>query len=302
MPPHVHVASDSQAFPLWLTLALLLGASLYVRGWLHLRSTSATVIPAWRASSFHFGLLLIWAALGSSVASYDHELLTFHMVQHLLLMTFAPALILLGEPIQAFWNGGPQFARNALVRIFVCPSVYRLARMLTKPALCWSASALTLVGWHIPTLFTLGLKSEMWHSTEQASFLGAGLLFWWPVVRPWPSSSALPQWSILLYLFFATLPCDILSGFLVFSDRVAYPVYSSMPQHFGFSVLADQQCAGALMWTCVTAIYLVPAAILTTRLLLPTSCRREKSLQSDLGRVAVPHRDHKAWRSLEYGN
>ena len=69
---------------------------------------------------------------------------------------------------------------------------------------------------------------------------------------------------MLLYLFLATLPCDILSGFLVFSDRVAYPIYFSTPRLFGFSVLEDQQCAAALMWTCVTLIYLVPAAIIST--------------------------------------
>ena len=33
------------------------------------------------------------------------------------------------------------------------------------------------------------------------------------------------------------------------------------------SVLQDQECAGALMWTCVTVVYLLPAAILTMRLL-----------------------------------
>ena len=49
----------------------------------------------------------------------------------------------------------------------------------------------------------------------------------------------------------------------MFSDRVAYPVYFSMPRQFGFSVLEDQQCAAALMWTCVTLVYLVPAAILS---------------------------------------
>jgi hypothetical protein len=74
-----------------------------------------------------------------------------------------------------------------------------------------------------------------------------------------------------LYLFLATLPCDILSGFLVFSDRVAYPAYLAMPRHFTFSVLEDQQFAAALMWTAVTLIYLVPAAILSTRLLSPRS-------------------------------
>jgi hypothetical protein len=38
---------------------------------------------------------------------------------------------------------------------------------------------------------------------------------------------------------------------------------------FGFSVLEDQQCAAALMWTCITLVYLVPAAIISIRLLAP---------------------------------
>ena len=69
-----------------------------------------------------------------------------------------------------------------------------------------------------------------------------------------PARSALkwPESSILLYLFLAALPCDILSGFLVFCDRVVYPVYLSSPRQFGLTALEDQQCAGALMWTCVT--------------------------------------------------
>jgi Cytochrome c oxidase caa3 assembly factor (Caa3_CtaG) len=53
----------------------------------------------------------------------------------------------------------------------------------------------------------------------------------------------------------------------VFSERVVYPVYFSAPRGFDLSVLEDQQCAGALMWACVTIVYLVPAAILTVRLL-----------------------------------
>jgi len=126
------------------------------------------------------------------------------------------------------------------------------------------------------------MQSELWHSVEQVSFFGAGILFWWPVLQPWPSVSTGSQWSTLLYLFLATLPCDLLSGFLVFSDRVAYPVYFSMPRHFGFSVLADQQCAAALMWTCVTVVYLVPAAILSVRLLSPPSVHRADSALSQL--------------------
>jgi len=213
------------------------------------------------------------------------------MIQHLLLMTFAPALILLAEPPLVFWHGLPRFGKNVLGPLLRRPLVQRFARMLSQPALCWTVSALTLLGWHVPALFTLGMHSEMWHSVEQASFFGAGFLFWLPVIQPWPSVSMGPQWSTLLYLFLATLPCDILSGFLVFSDRVAYPVYLSMPRHFGFSVLEDQQCAAALMWTCVTLVYLVPAAILSIRLLSPRSFYRSELVQSELRGGAASQRD-----------
>jgi cytochrome c oxidase assembly factor CtaG len=143
-------------------------------------------------------------------------------------------------------------------------------------------------------VFTRGLQSESWHIVEHACFLGSGFLFWWPVVQPWPSVPVWTRWSMLLYLFLATLPCDILSGFLVFSERVAYPVYFSAPRPFAFSVLQDQQCAGALMWTCITIVYLVPAAIVTTRLLSPQS-KENQLVQSQLQGVAASQKDsHRA--------
>jgi putative membrane protein len=246
-------------------------ALAYMRGWLRLRPRSGQAISAWRGASVLVGMFLLWGALGSPLVAYDHHLLTVHMIQHLLLMSIAPPLILLGEPWLAFWYGLPRSVRVALGPWLQRPLMQRLARILSWPTLCWTVSALTLVAWHVPAVLTLALDSELWHAVEQVSFLTAGLFFWWPVVQPWPSASPTPQWSILVYLFLATLPCDILSGFLVFSDRVAYSAYFAMPRHFGLSVLEDQQCAGALMWTCITLVYLVPAAILSTRLLSPRS-------------------------------
>ncbi len=254
-----------------LLVVFAIATLVYVRGWLRLRSKSKQAVGAWRVASFLLGLFLLWGALGSPLVAYDHHLLTVHMIQHLLLMTVAPALILLGEPALALWHGLPPLGQRVLGRLRQWPFMQRFAVMLSQPALCWTVSALTLVGWHVPAALTLALQSDVWHSVEQSSFFGAGLLFWWPVIQPWPTVSAGPQWSTLVYLFLATLPCDILSGFLVFSDRVAYPAYLSMPRHFGFSVIEDQQCAAALMWTCVTLIYLVPAAILSTKLLSPRS-------------------------------
>jgi putative membrane protein len=282
MPAHSHPGVDSWSTRLFLTYSVLLLALLYVSGRMRRRSVSLHPFPFWRLVGFLAGASLIWIATASPLAALDAELLTAHMIQHLLLMTFAPALILLGEPLLAFWHGLPRFGQVVLGPLLQRPFVQRFARMLSRPALCLTVSALTLLGWHVPAVFTLGMHSEVWHLVEQASFLGAGFLFWLPVIQPWPSVSTRPQWSTLLYLFLATLPCDILSGFLVFSDRVAYPAYFSMPRHFGLSVLGDQQCAAALMWTCVTLVYLVPAAILSTRLLSPRSFYRGDSMQSEL--------------------
>ena len=100
----------------------------------------------------------------------------------------------------------------------------------------------------------------------------------------------MPESSILLYLFVATLPCDILSGFLVFCDRLVYPVYFSSSQPFGLSALEDQQCAGALMWTCVTVVYLIAAAVVTARLLSPHRAKESSTLQIELERSADPLR------------
>src|SRR5215470_10866532 len=261
MPPIHHIATGwSSSSSAAILVALVLISLLYV--------------PGWRLASFLFGMSLVWAALGSPLVAYDHDLLTVHMIQHLLLMTFAPALILLGEPLLAFWHGLARPEKVVVGRLFQRPLAQWFGWALSRPALCWTVSALTLLGWHVPALFALGMHSEVWHAVEQASFLGAGFLFWIPVIQPWPDVSTVPQWSTLLYLFLATLPCDILSGFLVFSDRVAYPVYFSVPRHFGFSVLEDQQCAAALMWACVTLVYLVPAAMLSVKLLSPGNGHR----------------------------
>jgi putative membrane protein len=196
--------------------------------------------------------------MGTPLATLDQEFLTAHMVQHLLLMTVAAPLILSGDPLIALSRRLPEpgpFFRNAVRRV-------------THPVFCWLAGTCTVIGWHIPSAFALGMHSRAWHSVEHASFFVAGLLFWWPVIQPWPSTAVWPRWSVPLYLFLATLPCDALSAFLTFCGHVVYP-------HYGVaaSALADQERAGALMWVWVTFAYLAPATAFAIRILSPGATR-----------------------------
>jgi cytochrome c oxidase assembly factor CtaG len=275
--PHVHhSAFESIA----VSAVLILLALIYVRGWILarrvcIRKFRPKTIAGWRAAGFLIGLFVVWISVVSPLAGLDHELLTAHMIQHLLLMTVAAPLIVLGSPLRTLLRGLPQrLAQGTLIPMLRSPRIMAWRKALTNPIVCWLGATATLVGWHIPALFVIALHSGVWHGVEHASFLATGILFWMPVVRPWPSAAKWPEWSILLYLFFATLPCDILSGFLVFCDRVVYPVYLSSSQPSGLSPLQDQQCAAALMWTVVTVVYLIAGTVVTARLLAPGRSRQ----------------------------
>jgi cytochrome c oxidase assembly factor CtaG len=281
---HAHHAAFES---LWVSAPLSLVALVYVLGWIRVRRLDLDTIESWRAGSFLLGLFFTWLAVASPIAALDHELLTIHMVQHLLLMTLAPPLIWFGAPMKPLVHGLPQGFGNVMSHFFRSPPIQRLGRAIAHPGVCWLAAAATLVGWHVPSLFALGMRSGLWHTIEQASFLASGLLFWWPVIKPGEGKSDGSEWPILLYLFVATLPCDILSGFLVFCNRVVYPVFLSSAQSHGLSALEDQQCAGALMWTCVTVVYLIAAAIFAARLLSPHRSEEQSILQFDSERRAV---------------
>jgi putative membrane protein len=110
------------------------------------------------------------------------------------------------------------------------------------------------------------------------------------VIQPWPSVARWPRWAIPLYLFAATLPCDALSGFLVFCDRVVYTTYLSAPRLAGISALQDQQRAAALMWTVVTFILMIPAVMITLQILSPVRNRTNSSINSEALRVYEPTR------------
>jgi cytochrome c oxidase assembly factor CtaG len=187
------------------------------------------------------GLATGWIAVASPVAHLDHHSLTAHMVQHLLLMVVAAPLILLGT-------------RNNLH-----------IRWRPHPVFCWLAGSLTVILWHVPAVFELPLQVRFWHMIEHASFFIAGLLFWYPVIH---HGFTTRPWTLPLYLFLATLPCDALSAFLAFCGHVVYrPYLSASGGMFGLSPLEDQALAGALMWVTVTFAYLIPALVVLARLL-----------------------------------
>jgi putative membrane protein len=276
-----------QAWPLLLasiSAILVITALIYLRGWLSLRNAFPNLIPGWRLAAFMSGLFSVWVALASPLATLDHRSLTIHMIKHLLLMTVAAPLILAGAPVFTLTCGLPKLFIKSHPSLSGLPARW-LDRFLMHPWFCWLAGTAAVIGWHLPVAFQLGMHSHWVHGLEDVSFLVAGLLFWWPVVQSLPSTMRSPRWSMALYLFLATLPCDILSAFLVFCNRLVYPFYLSTPQLFSMSPVADQECAGALMWVWVTFAYVIPAVAITVQILSTSNTQSQAAVQAAQQRI-----------------
>jgi putative membrane protein len=280
------------------TAPIAAAALLYLRGWRRLHSHYPEIAAGYRPWAFFAGLAVLWIVIASPLSTLDHRLLTFHMLQHLVLMTIAAPLLLMASPGVAFLRGLPVPARRAAIWALRSDRVRRIGRALTHPAVCWLVGTGVVIAWHVPAAHELGLRSSSWHLVQHATFFASGLLFWWPVVR---STSRTVLAAAPLYLFLATLPCDALSAFLSFCGRVIYPSHAGAQAFLGLNALQDQECAGALMWFWVTIAYLLPAAAITLRMLWPRAAAGSASGKNLVGPLKLGSNPTVVLRSIRSG-
>ncbi len=268
--PATQAALSSWSFPFWATSGLCASALLYLRGFRKIRRTRPHLFPSWRACCFLGGLLSLYVAVGSPIDALDDVLLSAHMTQHLIFMSVAPPLLLLGAPAVPLLRSLPRWLlRGALGPLFRMPWLHRLFQLLTHPVFAWLSMNIAYIAWHIPAAYELALRSDAWHALEHACFLITGLLFWFPLIQPWPSVSRGSSWALLPYLVAADLVNTAFSASLTFAGRVIYPSYATAPRVFDISPLADQAAAGALMWVVGSIFYIVPVAWIAVHLLSP---------------------------------
>ena len=266
--PVITTVFQSWTFDPWIITPLLLVASIYLRGWRDLHRRLPRRFAVWRLIAFQAGLLTLFLALASPLHPFAELLLQFHMIQHLLLMMVIPPLLLLGAPVLPLLRGLPRpVLQHGLGRMFASTALQRLGRFLTHPLVGLLAFTMSNIAWHVPGPYELALRSESWHHVQHICFLGTGMLFWWPVVQPWPSRLRWPRWAMIPYLLFADIQNTALSAFLIFSERVLYPTYAAVPRLWGITALDDQAAAGAIMWVPGSVIFLIPVAVLAIRLL-----------------------------------
>ena len=270
MPPLAQAVLASWSFPPWVTALNLLSALLYIRGWSALHHSLVERFRPWRLVCFLTAIATVQVALASPLDAFDPFFLTDHMLQHMLLMMIVPPLMLLGDPVIPLLHGLPRWASRFIFGpIFRWRLTRAIGSAITYPPFALLLMSIVMIGWHLTRPYELALRSPRWHEVEHASFLISSLIFWWPVVQPWPTKPRWNRWTLPIYLLLADFVNSGLSAFLAFSGRVFYPSYTLMPRLGGISAQNDQVAAGAMMWVMGSFAYLIPAVLITAKLLSP---------------------------------
>ena len=268
MPPEYQAIFDDWSPPVFLTTMVLLSAIVYMRGWFAIRKTRGAQFSTARLAAFLLGLATLWLAIGSPMDGFADAVLSAHMVEHLLLMSFVPPLLLLGDPQVPLLSGLPHGLTVSLLSpLFRLKALRTLGRFLTRPLVAWLAMNLIFLGWHVPAAYDFALEHERWHDFEHICFLGSSILFWWPLIRPWPTSARYPGWIMLPYLVGADIVNTALSAFLAFCGRPVYAYYLTQPNPFHIEPMADQVVGAVIMWVVGSLVFLIPAVLITIRLL-----------------------------------
>jgi putative membrane protein len=200
----------------------------------------------WRAASFFGGLAVVAAALMSPVHHAGDQLLSAHMLQHLLLVMVGAPLLAMGAPQLPFRLAVPRGWRPALEVSGRLPGVRAAGRALSHPASAWVVGVVTLWAWHLPALYDATIRDEGLHALEHLSFLASAILFWWVVLSP--GRRRLAPGTDVLFVFTAGMANGALGALFAFATSPIYPAYVPRAAVLGVSALADQQLAGLVMW------------------------------------------------------
>ncbi len=256
-------------------LVLALAGTIYTIGWWRLRERSRTNLirnrwragAPWRPVAYLGGVLLLAIALMSPIDVLGGQLLTMHMVQHILLVMIIPPLLLLANPLPFLLWGMPKNVRMGTHRILSHKSRFRYyLRQATGPGLVWLVFVIIYWGWHDPNAYNLALQSPFVHDLEHLSFFLVSMLFWWHVIGAGPRIHR-PISPIGRFAYVLTaIPPNMLAGLaIVFASGPIYTYYEAMPRIWGLSVMEDQKIGGVIMWVPGSMMYILAALILISR-------------------------------------
>jgi putative membrane protein len=226
------------AIVVWLIVAEF----LYVRAQ-RILSGRGVAVPRGQVVCWHLGLGLQAVALLSPIGSLAEELLSAHMAEHLLLADLGAPLLVAGlrNPVLGFF-----LPRGVLVALARRPRLRGAFRTLRRPLVALAVYALVLYGWHLSFAFEGAVRHDLVHVAQHASFVFAGVLVWWSALEPKRRRLRGELWKIGHIIGARMIGMFLGMAFVLIREPVYTGVYGSGERR-GWSALADQQTAGAMM-------------------------------------------------------
>ena len=219
-------------------------AALYVQAFVRLRRRAgAAHADAARAALFAAGLAVSVLALVSPVDTVgEDQLLSAHMLQHLMLGDLGPLLLVLGVrgPLGIF------MLPARVLRVVAHGPLRKLFSTLLRPRVSLGLWLAAIAGWHVPAAYDAAIAHPALHVTEHVCFALAGLLAWTEIVDP-ARSGRLTVGQRAMFAFTMLVASGILAEVFVALHPI-YPYYVHVANRpFGWSAGEDQSRAGLLM-------------------------------------------------------
>jgi putative membrane protein len=258
-----HASGPTQEVLGWYALILsnlALISLFYYRGW------KRKAQKEWRPILFFVGAIVsVMAALLPPIDLLSEELLSVHMVQHLLLMIVAAPLFVFSYSDFFIRMGFSDQGRRLLWKTQRGLTGHGLNRF-TRPLLIAGLYALILWIWHLPRLYESALENRWVHNVQHLAFFISSYFFWKVLLRRIGQPALNPAAGIL-YLFVTSLHSSALGVLMAISPRIWYSFYEHTTGVHGLTALEDQQLAGYIMWMPAGISYVLIAIWLTLRLL-----------------------------------
>lgn len=231
--------------PYAVPLAGAAAAIAYARGSrrrLHLVGSTRRRRPGGRDAAFAGGLAILIAALSAPVDAFAGRLFWVHMGQVVAVTMVSAPLLVLSAPWTSLRRSVPARRVEALGRLAGAAPL----RALRSPVGAWLAFVVVLCGWHVPAAYGFGIGPGI--LAEQATLVGAAVLFWAQLIASPPAVRSLGRMGRLAYAQCGTVAVWALSVTLAYLPDPAYPVYSALRSRpAGISALADQQLGAGIL-------------------------------------------------------
>ena len=231
---------------------------LYIAGYRKLERTIArgskrpAKVRKSRAYLFATGIAILVIAVMSPIDYWSDSYLWVHMLQHVMLMVYAPPLIVMSAPWLVIYRGLPVQWRRSLGRTFlVSPRtswLRAIGNFFMHPLVGFILFNVTMYAWHFPALLDLTERNQILHNFAHFTFVATGMLLWIHLVDSPPIKPRIhPEIKRIIPIFFTTVSSWILAMILGFASKPFYSVYTHVPGKL-MSGMADQEIAASILW------------------------------------------------------